>query len=64
MDGFQASVPPKRIRQLPFSLGGMRLMSAVRSRVAAHWSSWADRRLHPNDQTTATAGRGNVGRGH
>ena len=30
------------ISQLPFSLGGLGLTSAVRSRVAAHCSSWAD----------------------
>ena len=30
------------VSQLPFALGGLILMSAVRSNVAAHWSSWAD----------------------
>ena len=30
------------VSQLLFALGGLSLMSVVRSRVAAHWSSWAD----------------------
>ena len=43
----------KAISQLPFSLGGLGLTSAVRSRVAAHWSSWVDcihmiRQRHPS----------------
>ena len=41
------------ISQLPFSLGGLGLTSAVRSSVAAHWSNWADcvhmiRQRHPS----------------
>ena len=43
----------KGISQLPFSVGGLGLTSAMRSRVAAHWSSWADcihmiRQRHPS----------------
>ena len=38
---------------LPFSLGGLGLGSAVRTREAAHWASWADslemiRNRHPS----------------
>ena len=32
----------QEVSQLPFSLGGLSLTSAVRLRVAAFWSSWAD----------------------
>ena len=32
----------RSLRIFPLSMGGLRLTSAVRSRVAAPWSSWAD----------------------
>ena len=38
------------ISQLPFALGELSLKSAVRSPVAAHWSSWADC-VHINNVT-------------
>ena len=51
----------RAISQLPFSLGGLGLTSAVRSRVAAHWSSWADcihmiRQRHPSVAETLITG--------
>ena len=49
------------VSQLPFALGGLSLMSAVRSRVAAHWSSWADcvhmiKQRHPQVAETLIMG--------
>ena len=49
------------VSQLPFALGGLSLMSAVRSRVAAHWSSWADcvhmiKQRHPEVAETLIMG--------
>ena len=38
----QALETAKITASFPLSLGGLGLTSAVRSRVAAYWSSWAD----------------------
>ena len=51
----------RAISQLPLSLGGLGLTSAVRSRVAAHWCSWADcihmiRQRHPSVAETLITG--------
>ena len=47
-----APVSAKVLAHLPLSMGGLGLTSAVRTRVAAHWASWADsismvRKRHP-----------------
>ena len=34
--------PRRDLASLPFQLGGCGLLSAMRSRVPAHWASWAD----------------------
>ena len=34
--------PTRDLASLPFQLGGCGLLSAMRSRVPAHWASWAD----------------------
>ena len=47
-----APVSAKVLAHLPLSMGGLGLTSAVQTRVAAHWASWADsismvRKRHP-----------------
>ena len=49
------------VSQLPLSLGGLSLTSAVRSRVAAFWSSWAHcihmiKQRHPEVAETLIVG--------
>ena len=39
---------------LPLSKGGLGLRSAVRSRVAAHWASWADCPAHGTEEAPAS----------
>ena len=38
--------PRRDFASFPFQLGGCGLLSAMRSRVPAHWASWADRSAH------------------
>ena len=52
--GMEGELPPMAVRraQLPLKFGGLGLRSAVQSRHAAHWASWADslpviRQRHP-----------------
>ena len=56
-----APVSAKVLAQLPLSMGGLGLTSAVQTRVAAHWASWADsismvRKRHPTIADAMIAG--------